>query len=247
MNTETPAAGVQRKFDFSPPLPRPFLTDLGARIDIYEEGVAGFFKWRTGLDYYATIDRIVDFIVNTRRIRVIDLLTDTGAFALRLAARKAFHGRIYSFDSNITLLERARQRAQLMNMPQVIDFRQADEARLPIEDGFAELAVSIFNFHRHSAKEFLAEVVRILAPEGHLVLAEMLEPKSTLNRLQWGWRKLHLRYVQKNPDGAEGVYYDREAIIQLLFGAGFRQVVVQGLKSPTSRHEGVFSLVAATK
>ncbi len=247
MKAENPPTVVQKRFDFSPPRPRPFLTNLGARIDTYEEGVARFFQWRTGLDYYATIDQIVDFVINTRRVRVIDCLTDTGAFVLRLAGRKAFLGRIYSFDSNITLLERARQRAQHLSIHQAIDFRQAEDARLPVEDGFAELAVSIFDFHRHSPEEFLAEVARTLTPEGHLILAEMLEPRSIRNRLNWACKKLHLRYVQKNPDEAEGVYYDREEIIRLFFRAGFRQVVVQGLKKSASPHEGIFSLVAATK
>jgi len=43
------------------------------------------------------------------------------------------------------------------------------------------------------------------------------------------------------------VYYDREEIIRLMFGAGFRQVIVQGLKQPSSPGEGVFCLIAATK
>jgi len=79
------------------------------------------------------------------------------------------------------------------------------------------------------------------------VLAEMLEPKSVPNRLRWAWRRFQLKYVQKNPDEAEGIYYDREELIELLFGAGFRQVIVQGLKRASSPHEGIFSLVAATK
>src|SRR6266516_650644 len=239
--------GLQKKFDFSPPRPRPFLSNLGARIDRYEEGVARFFHWRTGLDYYATVEQIVDFVINTRRVKVIDLLADTGTFALNLAGRKAFLGRIYSFDSNITLLERARQRARHLKLQHVVEFRQSEEVRLPVEDGFAEVAVSIFHFHRHPARQFLAEAVRILAPEGHLVLAEMLEPKSVPNRLRWAWRRFQLKYVQKNPDEAEGIYYDREELIELLFGAGFRQVIVQGLKRASSPHEGIFSLIAATK
>jgi hypothetical protein len=36
-------------------------------------------------------------------------------------------------------------------------------------------------------------------------------------------------------------------MIQMLFNAGFRQVVIQGLKTPGSPHAGIFSLVAATK
>ena len=247
MSIESRQPGAQKHFDFSPPRPRPFLSDLPARIDVYEEGVARFFEWRTGLNYYATVDQIVDFVITTRRSRVMDLFADTGVFALRLAGRKNFNGKIYSFDSNITLLERARQRARHLSLTQALEFRQHDGARWPVMDGFADVAVSIFDFHRHSAEQFLAEAVRILAPEGHLVLADMIVPESTRNSWVWNLKKLQIKYVQKNPAEALAEYYDKEELIQLLFGAGFRQVVIQGLKQQSPAAGGVFSLVAATK
>jgi ubiquinone/menaquinone biosynthesis C-methylase UbiE len=240
-------SGIQKQFDFSPPRPRPFLANLPARIDTYEEGVANFFRWRTGLDYYATVDQIVEFVINTRRLKIVDFLTDTGTFALRLAGRKGFAGRVFSFDSNVTLLERARQRAQHESLHRVIEFRHFVEPQLPIPDGFAEGAVSIFDFHRHPPRQFLAEAYRILAPNGHLVLAEMLEPKCLANQWSWGWRKLQLRYLQKNKAEAQAIYLDNEEMIKLLFESGFRQVIIQGLKSGRSPKTGTFSLVAATK
>ena len=244
MKTGHPSA--QRQFDFTP-RPRPFLANLPAGIDTYESGVARYFQWRTGLDYYATTDQIIEFVINTKRTRIVDLLTDTGAFALRLVGRKAFGGRVLSFDTNITLLERARQRARYQNLLSSVDFRQFEEPRWPVSDGSADVVVSIFDFHRRSAEQFLQEAIRILVPEGHLILAEMIEPNSRWNRFRWTWRRLMLRYVRKNPGEAEGVYYDREEIIRLLFEAGFRQVVMQGLNPAKSAHDGVFSLIAATK
>ncbi len=247
VKTEIPAQNAQKKFDFSPPHSRPFLANLPAKIDTYEEGVARFFQWETGLDYYLTIDQIVDFVVNTGRLKVIDLLADTATFALRLAGRKAFHGRIYSFDSNVTLLERAKQRAAHLNLQQCIDFKHFQEPRLPVPDGYGELAVSIFDLHRRPAEQYLAEVLRILVPNGYLILAEFLEPKSIRASLSRIWRKLQQQYIQKNPAEAGAIYYDREEIIALLFKAGFRQIIVQGLNVPASPHSGVFSLIAATK
>jgi ubiquinone/menaquinone biosynthesis C-methylase UbiE len=238
---------IQKKFDFPAPLPRPFLENLPAKIDTYEEGVARFFQWRTGLNYYATIDQIADFVINTGRVKVFDFLTDTGSFALRLAGRKAFLGKIYSYDNNITLLERAKQRARHLSLQQVVEFRSFEGPHWPVPSGFAEIAVSIFDFHRHPAEQFLQEAARILMPDGHLLLAEMLEPKSARNAWNWRMKKLYLRYLQKNPGEARGVYYDREEMIRLLFEAGFRQVIIQGLRQPASLAEGVFSLVAATK
>jgi ubiquinone/menaquinone biosynthesis C-methylase UbiE len=245
--TGTPAKELQKKFDFSPPHPRPFLSHLPAKIDTYEEGVARFFRRETGMDYYLTIDQIVDFVINTGRTKVIDLLADTGTFALRLAGRKAFPGRIYSFDSNITLLERAKQRAIHLNLQQCVEFRNFKEPHLPVPDNYGELAVSIFDLHRHPAEQYLAEALRILIPEGHLILADVLEPKSARKNLVQFWRQLHLRYIQKNPTEVQTRYFDREEIIQLLFNTGFRQVIIQGLNAATSSRSGVFSLIAATK
>ena len=247
MKTDKAADKIQTKFDFTAPRPRAFLASLPAKIDTYEEGVARLFQWRTGLDYYATIDQIVDFIVNTRRTKIVDFLSDTATLALRLAGRKAFFGKIRSFDSNVTLLERARQRARHLNLGQVVEFEQFDGRGWPLPDGFAEIAVSIFDFHRQEAQHFLTEAFRILARDGYLLLAELIEPPTFRNRLAMGWQKLHLRLIQRNSAEAQGVYYDQEEIIRMIFDAGFRQVVIQGLKVPSSLHQGVFSLVAATK
>lgn len=247
MKTDTPAQNAQKKFDFSQAQPRPFLSNLPAGIDTYEEGVARFFRWRTGLDYYSTMDQIVDFVVNTGRVRVADMLTDTATFALRLAGRRAFAGRIHSFDSNVTLLERAKQRATHLNLQQTIEFKHFREPPLPLQDGCADLAVSFFELHRQSAPQYLAEALRILGRDGYLIVAELLEPKSRISSAMALWRKAHLRFIQKNQIEARAVYFDREQIIQLLFHAGFRQVIVQGLNVPATTHSGVFTLIAATK
>jgi ubiquinone/menaquinone biosynthesis C-methylase UbiE len=247
VKTEHPAGNLQNKFDFSPPHQRPFIANLPATIDTYEEGVARFFRWRTGLDYYLTVDQAVDFAVSTGRVKVVDLQTDTATFALRLAARKAFAGRIYSFDTNVTLLERAKQRAAHLGLQQFIEFRHVREPQFPVSNGFGELALSFWDLHRHPGEQYLAEILRILVPDGHLILADLLVPKAVQRSLPWLYKKMHLRYMQKNPVEAGAVYYDQEEAIQLLFKAGFRQVIVQGLSTPESRHAGVFSLIAATK
>ena len=247
MKRENPAQNHQKKFDFSAPQPRPFLANLPSRIDTYEEGVAKFFQWRTGLDYYLTIDQVVDFALGTKKLKVVDLLTDTATFALRMAGRKAFPGRIYSFDNNVTLLERAKQRALNLSLHECIEFKHFQEPRLPIPDGFGDLAVSFFDLHRHSAEQYLAEAMRILMPNGHLILVDVIEPKAGGNLVSRWLRKMHLQFIQKNSAEAKAVYYEREEIIDLFFKAGFRQVLVQGLTVPSSAHDGVFSLIAATK
>lgn len=247
MRTEDSSLNVQKKFDFSTPQPRPFLGNLPAKIEMYEDGIADFFRWRTGLDYYMTIDRIVDFVVDTGRRKVLDLLADTAVFSLNLAGRKAFHGHIHSFDNNITLLERAKQRAVQLNLDSTVDFREFREPKFPVSDGSGDIAVSIFDFHRHPAEQYLAEAMRVLVPNGYLVLADIVEPKSSKTAWTSIWKKLYLKYIKKNEVEAAAVYYDRDETIALLFQAGFRQVIIQELNVPANAHSGVFSLITATK
>ncbi|HSW38644.1 MAG TPA: class I SAM-dependent methyltransferase [Acidobacteriota bacterium] len=245
--TETSTRNAQKKFEFTSVQARPFLANLSTRIDSYEEGVAGFFRWMTGLDYYYAVDQVVNLVVGTGKIRVIDLLADTATFALRLAGRKAFHGRIFSFDSNITLLERARQRAMHLNLQDCIEFRHLQQTGFPLSDDFGDLAVSLFDLHRHPAEQYLSEIKRILARDGHLILAELLEPGSSRNSARRLWRRMHLRFIQKNSVEARAVYHDRDELIKLLFKIGFRQVIAQDLNSPASKNSGVFSLITAIK
>jgi ubiquinone/menaquinone biosynthesis C-methylase UbiE len=247
VKTETSKEDLQKKFDFSAPKPRPFMANLTVRIEVYEDGIADFFRWRTGLDYYLTIDRIVDFVVDTGGTKVLDLLTDTAVFALNLAGRKTFGGHIESFDTNITLLERAKQRAIQLKLDEIVAFKPFREANIPVASGNADVAVSIFDFHRHPAEQYLAEVMRVLAPNGHFVLAEMVESKASKKHWVSIWKKFQLKYIKKNEAEASAVYYDQEEIISLLFGAGFRQVIVQGLNEPTSVFSGVFCLITAIK
>ena len=241
-NTES----LQKELDFSSPRPRPFVAGLPAGIDEYEEGVARFFHWKTGLDYYYAMDQVVDSVVGAERTKVIDLLTDTAVFALRIAGRKAFNGRVYSFDSNVTLLERAKQRAVQLNLQKNIEFKQViREATLPLPNCFAGAAVSIFDLHRHPLQQYLAEILRLLEPEGIFIIAVQTEPKAAVPiRL---WRRVHLKYIRKNPTEADTVYPDREGLIQALFGAGFRQVIIQEMNSPVLMRPGVYSLITATK
>ena len=246
MKTESPPSNIQKKFDFSTPKARPFIANLPAKIEIYEDGIAEFFRRQTGLDYYLTIDRIVDFVVDTGGRKILDLLADTAVFAINLAGRKAFQGHIYSFDTNITLIERAKQRAIQLNLQSTVDFWEFREPKIPVPDAYGDVAVSIFDFHRHPAEQYLKEIKRVLVPNGYMILAEIIKPKNSKAAWISIFKKLRL-HKKKNDAEAAAVYYDQEEIISLLFQAGFRQVIIQGLNVPANAHSGVFSLITATK
>ena len=245
VKTENPDK-TQKEFDFTPLRPRSFISGLPARIDEYEDGVARFFQLKTGLDYSKAINRVVDFAISTGRTKIVDLLTDTALFALRIADRKTFNGRVYSFDSNVTLLERAKQRSGQLNLQKTIEFKQCfHESKLPLPDGFADAAVSVFDLHRHTLNQYFAEIIRILESGGVFIIAVLTEPKAAAPLRLWRW--IRLKYIHKNPTEADTVYPDREDLIKSLFGAGFRQVIIQEMNNPTTMRPGVFSLISATK
>ena len=230
VKTETAKQKPQMEFDFFLSKPRPFLSGLPSRIDEYEARVTSFFHRKTGLDYCLIVDRVIDLVISTGGNNVVDMITDAAIFPLRLAKRDEFHGYIYSLDCNVTLIERAKQRAAQLRLQTPIEFRQWHEMQIPLAGGCADTVVSIFDLHRHPAKRYLAETIRILMPEGLLVLAEYTESKpSDLVRF---WRRTRLRYIEKNREEAEIVYPDREHIIEWLFGVGFRQVVIQEMNVP---------------
>ena len=82
MKSQNQQRAIQEEFNFSRARQRPLIASLPAKIDTYEEEVARFFKWQTDLEYYATIDQIVDFVVNTGRTTIVVLVSDTATFAL---------------------------------------------------------------------------------------------------------------------------------------------------------------------
>jgi len=56
-----------------------------------------------------------------------------------------------------------------------VAFRRGDGARLPLEDAEVDLAVSFETIeHVHDARGFIAELARVLAPQGELVLSTPL-------------------------------------------------------------------------
>ena len=237
---------AQKEFDFNASHPRSFIPNLPARIDEYEAGVARVFHLKTGMDYYHAIDHIIDFVTNTGRTKIVDLLTDTAAFALRIADRKAFKGHIHSFDSNITLLERAKQRAVQLNLQRTVEFKQSfHESKLPLPDGFANAVVSVFDLQRRPLNQYFTEILRILEPTGLFIIAILTETKTTAPIRFWQWACL--KFIYKNPAEAETIYPNREDLIKSLFCAGFRQVILQEMNASTTMRPGVFSLIAATK
>ena len=101
--------------------------------------------------------------------RVADLGAGPGFFTLPLAERVGPAGRVYALDVSAEMLDRLRAR----NPPEQVEIVQSEESRLPLATGAVGLALLAFVLHElHDPPAFLAEVRRILAPGGRLVVLE---------------------------------------------------------------------------
>lgn len=100
---------------------------------------------------------------------VADLGAGPGFFTEALADRVGAEGRVLALDVSEEMVEVLRSRP----LPSQVEVRQSEENRLPVEDGTVDLALLAFVLHElHDPARFLAEVRRILAPGGRLVVLE---------------------------------------------------------------------------
>ena len=100
---------------------------------------------------------------------VADLGAGPGFFTMPLAERVGPAGRVYAVDVSLEMVRVLRERG----LPPQVHAEVSEENRFPIPDAVVELALLGFVLHELSdPTAFLADVRRILAPGGRLVVLE---------------------------------------------------------------------------
>jgi len=108
---------------------------------------------------------------------VIDIGCGTGNAALLAAERGA---KVTGIDPAPRLLEVAARRAAALGLE--AQFVRAEAAALPIEDGAADLVVSVFGvIFAPEPRAAAAEMVRVTAPDGRIVLTAW-NPSGAVHR-----------------------------------------------------------------
>lgn len=126
--------------------------------------------------------------------RVLDVGTAVGHLPLTLAARPGFRGSVTGVDWSRRMVERARAEAHRRGLEGRVDFQVADlRAGLPFADGAFDVVVCLGVLEAQPRTDrVLAELARLVAPGGALVLSLYHGVTAFLTRIDRGWYDRHL-------------------------------------------------------
>ncbi|MFC6719021.1 class I SAM-dependent methyltransferase [Natrialbaceae archaeon GCM10025810] len=96
---------------------------------------------------------------------VADLGSGTGFFTDDVAPHA---GEIYAVDLQEEMHEYYREKG----VPENVDLVTSDVSDLPFDDGGVDAAFSTMTYHEFASEEALAEIRRVLAPNGRLVIVD---------------------------------------------------------------------------
>lgn len=117
--------------------------------------------------------------IETRKGRILDICTGTGAVALMMAKRLP-KAEVTGFDSSGEMLKVAQRKAKKLKLKN-IQFETGDARKLPFEDGsFAVVTCSLalHEIPEASRKKVIREMVRVLKEKGEIVILEWRRPKN---------------------------------------------------------------------
>ncbi len=115
--------------------------------------------------------------------QVLDVGCGTGTLALAVARRVGRTGRVAGIDPGIEQIARACSKADRRNVP--IEFQIGVIERLPFPDQTFDVVLSTLMMHHLPPplkRQGLAEIARVLKPEGRLVIADFKRKQERQGR-----------------------------------------------------------------
>ncbi len=207
---------------------RQMFTAIAPRYDLLNH----LLSFNVDRRWWRRTARTFSAILQRPQARVLDLCCGTGdlALALRREARGDLPA-ILGADFSHAMLERAARKFSGRNLTAL----EADALRLPFPDSSFDLVVSAFGF-RNLANygAGLAEMRRVLRPEGECGILEFQEPRGAMGALYGVYFRRVLPAVGTLISGVPGAYAylpasvrrfpAGEEMLDLMRAAGFREV-----------------------
>ena len=191
-------------------------------------------------------------LLKSAPLRVLDLCTGTGDFALELArqsSRVSTTMELTGFDFSSDMLQEARRKQEKIKIrlennnrePQPeIRIMEGDAGAMPFEDGsFDSMGITFgirnLVYENSNSRKHLSEMNRVLRPGGQLVVLESSKPLSPLWRIFNGF---YLRFILPYLGGlisgnlkayrylatSSKNYYTMEEMGKILDVAGFKMI-----------------------
>jgi SAM-dependent methyltransferase len=188
----------------------------------------GAFDWGVG-SYEHTAAQllpaarvVVDRAAPAMGERVVDVGCGTGNAALLAAARDA---RVTGVDPAQRLLEVAREQAGAQGLDAT--FVLGEAAALPMEDGAADVVLSVFGvIFAPDAEAAASEIARVTAPVGRVVLSAWI-PEGAISDAVRVAQQAVRRAVGAPAGPPPFAWHDPSALTGLLAPHGFLDVVVE--------------------
>ena len=139
-------------------------------------------KWR---------NKVVDLVAKTNPENILDIATGTGDLAISLATTSAKE--IIGLDISDGMLEVGRQKINHKNLDQLISMVIGDSEDLPFEDNTFDaitVAFGVRNFEH--LEKGLAEILRVLKPNGIFVILETSVPTNPIYKAGY---KFHTKLI----------------------------------------------------
>ena len=139
-------------------------------------------KWR---------NKVVDLVAKTNPENILDIATGTGDLAISLASTSAKE--IIGLDISDGMLEVGRQKINHKSLDKLISMVIGDSEDLPFEDNTFDaitVAFGVRNFEH--LEKGLAEILRVLKPNGIFVILETSVPTNPIYKAGY---KFHTKLI----------------------------------------------------
>lgn len=239
MITKELPAEAQSKKKTAPPLP------ISDWLNEFEQKRAREFQRRTGLDYRTLLKQILENADLHPGLQVLEVAAGSGMIARHLVGMVGREGKIIGVDSTKELIEQARLDAQSAKVSTRIEWRVAPIKHLPFKEGEFDLITCGLAFNQFEPQEFFAETHRILKMEGVLLTAAELTTPVKFSDWMHKARRQYNRLIKGESEETTTHYHSAHELTEMLRAAGFRQVVIRGLRGDSNARS--FTLIRAVK